>query len=642
VQEPLPARVAPDKLTLLDSAVAVMAPPPHEPVRPLGVPTTNPEGKVSVKATLVMDEPLLGFVIVKVRLVLPFTPTAAAAKDLLIVGGATTTMPADAVLPVPASFEVMAPVVFVNAPSVVAFTLTENVQEPLAASVAPERLTLDEPAVAVIVPAPHDPVSPLGVATTSAVGNVSVKPIPVADESLLGFVIANVRVVVPLSGTVDAPKDLLSVGEDAEFTVKLADAVLPAPLSVDVIAPVVFTFVPAVVALTLTENVQEALAASVAADRPTLDEPATAVIVPLAHDPVRPLGAATASPEGNVSVKATPETDAPAFGFDIVKVSVVAPFRPTVDAPKALLMVGGTATVKPAVAVLPALLSFDVTGPAVFVFVPVVVAVTLMEKVQEAVAPSVAPDKLTLDEPAVAVRVPPPQDPVRPLGVETTSPEGKLSVKPTLVSDEALGFVTVKLKLVALLRGMAGAPNDSVIVGGAVPATTLTLADAVSPMPPSVEVTFPVVLVLLPVLLPLMFTEKVQFELAGKVAPLKLMVPAPAAAPSAPPPQTPEKPFGVATTSPEGSVSLNPTPVRDVFKFVFPTVKLKVDVPLSGMLIGLKVLEIVGKATMVVLASERSRAPTLPQLTALIAMWYGDPLMAAAPVPAPYSRCAAI
>jgi hypothetical protein len=95
------ASVAPDRLTEEDPPVAVIVPPPQEPVSPLGVATTKPDGSVSVKATPLKLSPALGFMIVKLRLVLPPTAIAAAPKLLLIDGGPVTVTLAVAVLPVP-------------------------------------------------------------------------------------------------------------------------------------------------------------------------------------------------------------------------------------------------------------------------------------------------------------------------------------------------------------------------------------------------------------------------------------------------------------------------------------------------------------------------------------------------------------
>jgi hypothetical protein len=95
--------------------------------------------------------------------------------------------------------------------------------------------------------------------------------------------------------------------------------------------------------------------------------------------------------------------------------------------------------------------SVDVTLVVVFSLVLGVadVPVTLTEKVHEPPAAKVAvvgDPKLMVEVPAVAVIVPPPQLPLKPLGVDMTSPEGRLSVK--LIPFSAvvgLGLVTVKL-----------------------------------------------------------------------------------------------------------------------------------------------------------------------------------------------------
>src|SRR5262245_12921496 len=142
-----------------------MVPPPHEPVRPLGVATVSPAGNGSLNATPVSAVEALGLLIVKVSTDVPPTGTDAGAKLLAIAGGdrGFTVSVAVAVLPVPPLVEVTAEVVLVSAPAVVAVTLSENVQLVLAARIAPERLTLPPPAVAVMVPPPHEPVRPLGV-----------------------------------------------------------------------------------------------------------------------------------------------------------------------------------------------------------------------------------------------------------------------------------------------------------------------------------------------------------------------------------------------------------------------------------------------------------------------------------------------
>jgi hypothetical protein len=71
-----------------DDAVAVMGPPPHDPVTPLGVDTTRPAGSVSVNPTPVNDVPEFGLVMVKLSVVVPLSETVAAPNFLPITGGA--------------------------------------------------------------------------------------------------------------------------------------------------------------------------------------------------------------------------------------------------------------------------------------------------------------------------------------------------------------------------------------------------------------------------------------------------------------------------------------------------------------------------------------------------------------------------
>jgi hypothetical protein len=62
------------------------------------------------------------------------------------------------------------------------------------------------------------------------------------------------------------------------------------------------------------------------------------------------------------------------------------------------------------------------------------VPVTFTENVHEVLCASVAPVRLITLVACVAVIVPPPQLPTRPLGVETTKPAGNVSLNPTPVS----------------------------------------------------------------------------------------------------------------------------------------------------------------------------------------------------------------
>src|SRR5882724_7952981 len=164
-------------------------------------------------------------------------------------------------------------------------------------------------------------------------------------------------------------------------------------------------------------------------------------------------------------------------------------------APNALMITGGATTVTLAFEVLPVPPSVDVTCTLLF-FTPAVVPVTFTDNVHEVFTARVAPDRLTDPEPATAVAVPP-HVLLNPFGVVTTKPGGRLSVKATPVSAMVLatGLVMVKLKLVEPFNETVAKPNDFVMVGGV---ATVTLADAVLPVPPFVEVTFPVVLFFTP------------------------------------------------------------------------------------------------------------------------------------------------
>lgn len=354
------------------------------------------------------------------------------------------------------------------------------------------RVILLLPAAAVIVPPPHAPVNPLGVDITKPDGSESLNPTPVRDWVALGLLIVKLRVVAPFRGMDDAPKASVMVG--GSITLKFAEAALPAPAFVDVTALVVFVRSPADAPLTVTLNVHEPFVAKLAPVSATLLEPAVAVIVPPPQDPFRPLGVATTIPDGNVSVNATPVNPAVlAAGLATVKLRVVVPFTGIFAAPKDLVNEGGISTVRVAVAVPPLPPSFDVTTPVVLFCTPIAVPLTFTLNVHDEFTARPPPDNVTLLAPAFAVMAPLPHDPVRPLGLATTIPAGKLSVNPIPLRATVLtaGFVTVKVRVVLPLSAMEDAPNALVIVGGA---STAMLADAVPPVPPSTDVTAPVVL----------------------------------------------------------------------------------------------------------------------------------------------------
>ena len=90
-------------------------------------------------------------------------------SKLMAGAGVFTTTSAVEALPVPPLLELTVTELLLSSGDVlmtVPVTLTENVQLAPAAKFAPERLIVVEPAIAVIVPPPHEPDKPFGVATT--------------------------------------------------------------------------------------------------------------------------------------------------------------------------------------------------------------------------------------------------------------------------------------------------------------------------------------------------------------------------------------------------------------------------------------------------------------------------------------------
>jgi hypothetical protein len=116
------------------------------------------------------------------------------------------------------------------------------------------------------------------------------------------------------------------------------------------------------------------------------------------------------------------------------------------DAANALLMTGGATTVILADAISPFPPSMDVMALVVFVLGPATFPVTLIVKTQFAAAPSAAPDRLMLLDPAVATMNPPPQVP-----------------SPTV----PFGLPILKVKPVLWFNGTVGPENDFAMVGGA-------------------------------------------------------------------------------------------------------------------------------------------------------------------------------
>src|SRR4051794_19113302 len=136
---------------------------------------------------------------------------------------------------------------------------------------------LPDPAVAVtVLVTAHWLLTPLGVATMRPAGSVSVNATPVSVADSLELRRTNVRVVVPPTGTLAAPKDLLIVG--GLTTVRVSLAVPPGPPSFEVTALVVLSLLPAVVPVTLTMIVHPKGGGSIPPVRVMLPDPAVAVM----------------------------------------------------------------------------------------------------------------------------------------------------------------------------------------------------------------------------------------------------------------------------------------------------------------------------------------------------------------------------
>src|SRR5262249_9788922 len=94
------------------------------------------------------------------------------------------------------------------------------------------------------------------------------------------------------------------------------------------------------------------------------------------------------------------------FGLLMLNVSDVVPFSGMLAAPKALLIDGGLATVKLAVAVLPVPPLVEVTAPVVLVYCPEAAPVTVTENWHWLLVAMVAPLR-AMPVGAVVVNVPP-------------------------------------------------------------------------------------------------------------------------------------------------------------------------------------------------------------------------------------------
>ena len=176
----------------------------------------------------------------------------------------------------------------------------------------------------------------------------------------------------------------------------------------------------------------------------------------------------------------------------MLKVSDVVPFNGICAAPNNLVIVGGEATVKLALAVLPVPPFVEVTLPVVLVYRPEAAPVTVTLNWHWLFTAIVAPVS-AMPVGLVVVNVPP-QTVADALA--TVSPVGNVSVNATPVKATVLaaGLVMVKVNDVVAFSAMVFGLKTLAIEGGATTVRTAVLL--VVPVPPSVEVIAPVVLLL--------------------------------------------------------------------------------------------------------------------------------------------------
>jgi len=248
-------------------------------------------------------------------------------------------------------------------------------------------------------------------------------------------------------------------------------------------------------------------------------------------------------------------------------------------------------------------------------FTPAVVPFTVTLKLQLPPAAMLPPVRAIVLG-AVSVTVPPPQVVIVPFA--TVRPAGRLSVNATpLRATVELVFVIVKVRLVFPPTGIEAAPNDLDRLGAV--ATVKVAVLLVVPVPPLVDVTAPVVLFQTPPVAPLTVTLNWISEPAGTVAPESCITPVPAVVVRVPPASLA---LEVATVTPDGNVSVKPTPVNATVELGLVMVKVRLDVPFNAMVDGRNALLMVGgPRTVIVAVLLVVPVPPLAELTAPVVLF---------------------
>jgi hypothetical protein len=211
VQAPLAEIEPPERLMEPEPGAAVGVPPQVE-LKPLGLATTKPGGRVSVKATPVSVAKLFGFVMEKLTVVVPPGRNLLGTNVLLMDGGAITVSVAALLgLPVNASLLDTPDAVFVNTPAIMLVTLNVTVQLAPAGIVMLEKLRLEAPALKELglVPVQVPPTAPPAALMPR---RRSVNAAPVRLMPVLGLVNVRVTVEIPPAGMLAGLNALLMLG----------------------------------------------------------------------------------------------------------------------------------------------------------------------------------------------------------------------------------------------------------------------------------------------------------------------------------------------------------------------------------------------------------------------------------------------
>jgi len=266
----------------------------------------------------------------------------------------------------------------------------------------------------------------------------------------------------------------------------------------------------------------------------------------------------------------------------MLNVMLVVPFSGMLVAPNDFVMLGGVATVSPAIAALPVPPLVELTLPVALVYEPELAPVTVTLNVQGVPVAIIAPVS-EIPVGAVVLRVPP-----HTVDVEaaTVRPVGSVSVNATPSSEVVFpaGLVSVKFSEVVLFNVIDDGLNSFAMLGGA---TTKILAGGTVLVPPSVESIVATELVAVPAALPCTVTCTAQEPLAASVPPLKIIVPLPFAAVSVPP-QVLLAAGGTSVRTPDRTL-WKCSPLSDEAVFGLLMLKVNVVSPFSGTLVAPKV-----------------------------------------------------